>query len=123
MLAGSLRNGCFVRRSEFGSGVFSTYSSFPFTPANPGSIPGAGDKNKRLTSNLHPFFTHGLDAGPVRFVTISHAFNYRMAVLRDGGAAWPMCKALEPHASEPGSIPGAGDKNKRLISLPLVCSS
>ena len=36
------------------------------------------------TSNLHPFFTHRLDAGPVRFVTIAPAFNYRMAVLRDG---------------------------------------
>ena len=33
---------------------------------------------------LHPFTTHKLDAGPIRLLTISHAFNYRMAVLRDG---------------------------------------
>ena len=33
---------------------------------------------------LHPFSVHKLDAGPVRLMTIAHAFNYRMAVLRDG---------------------------------------
>ena len=33
---------------------------------------------------LHPFSLHKLDAGPIRPVTIAHAFNYRMAVLRDG---------------------------------------
>ena len=33
---------------------------------------------------LHPFSVHMLDAGPVRLMTIAHAFNYRMAVLRDG---------------------------------------
>ena len=32
---------------------------------------------------LHPFSVHKLDAGPVRLMTIAHAFNYRMAVLRD----------------------------------------
>ena len=36
------------------------------------------------TSTLHPFFPHKSDAGPVRLMTIAHAFNYRMAVLRDG---------------------------------------
>ena len=36
------------------------------------------------TSNLHPFSTHQLDAGPIRLTTIAHAFNYRVAVLRDG---------------------------------------
>ena len=36
------------------------------------------------TSILHPFSTHRLDAGPIRLTTIAHAFNYRMAVLRDG---------------------------------------
>ena len=36
------------------------------------------------TSNLHPFFIHRLDAGPIRLATIAHAFNYRVAVLRDG---------------------------------------
>ena len=35
------------------------------------------------TSNLHPFFTHRLDSGPIRLTTIAHAFNYRVAVLRD----------------------------------------
>ena len=35
-------------------------------------------------SNLHPFCTHQLDAGPIRLATIAHAFNYRVAVLRDG---------------------------------------
>ena len=33
---------------------------------------------------LHPFSVHKLDAGPVRLMTIVQAFNYRMAVLRDG---------------------------------------
>ena len=33
---------------------------------------------------LHPFSVHKLDAGPIRLVTIANAFNYRMAVLRDG---------------------------------------
>ena len=33
---------------------------------------------------LHAFSVHKLDAGPVRLMTIAHAFNYRMAVLRDG---------------------------------------
>ena len=33
---------------------------------------------------LHPFTLHKLDAGPIRLMTIAHAFNYRMAVLRDG---------------------------------------
>ena len=36
------------------------------------------------TSILHPFFTHRLDAGPIRLTMIAHAFNYRVAVLRDG---------------------------------------
>ena len=34
--------------------------------------------------DLHPFFAHKLDAGPIWLVTIAHAFNYRVAVLRDG---------------------------------------
>ena len=36
------------------------------------------------TSILHPFSKHRLDAGPIRLTTIAHAFNYRVAVLRDG---------------------------------------
>ena len=33
---------------------------------------------------LHQFSVHKLDAGPVCLMTIVHAFNYRMVVLRDG---------------------------------------
>ena len=33
---------------------------------------------------LHPLSVHKLDAGPIRLVTIAYAFNYRVAVLRDG---------------------------------------
>ena len=33
---------------------------------------------------IHPFYIHKMDSGPVRLMTIAHAFNYRMAVLRDG---------------------------------------
>ena len=33
------------------------------------------------TISLHPFFMHQLDVGPSKIV---HAFNYRVAVLRDG---------------------------------------
>ena len=33
---------------------------------------------------LHPFSLHKLDAGPIRLMTIAHAFNYHMAVLQDG---------------------------------------
>ena len=36
------------------------------------------------TCVLHPLCLHKLDASPVRLMTIAHAFNYRMAVLRDG---------------------------------------
>ena len=37
-----------------------------------------------VSSNLHPFFTHRLDAGSMHLATIAHTFNYRVAVLRDG---------------------------------------
>ena len=33
---------------------------------------------------IHPFHVHKMDSGPVRLMTIAHAFNYRLAVLRDG---------------------------------------
>ena len=36
------------------------------------------------TVSLHPFFMHRLDVSPIRHTTIAHAFNYRVAVLRDG---------------------------------------
>ena len=43
-----------------------------------------------VSCDLHPFFVHKLDAGPIWLVTIAHAFNYRVAVLRDGvkSAIW-----------------------------------
>ena len=37
-----------------------------------------------VSCELHPLFVHKLDAGSVRLVKIAHAFNYRVAVLRDG---------------------------------------
>ena len=33
---------------------------------------------------IHPFYMHKMDSGPVRLMTIAHAFNYRVAILRDG---------------------------------------
>ena len=36
------------------------------------------------SSALHPFSPHKSDEGPVWLMTIAHAFNYRMAALRDG---------------------------------------
>ena len=33
---------------------------------------------------LHPFSLHKLDADPIWLMTIAHAFNYCVAVLRDG---------------------------------------
>ena len=35
-----------------------------------------------VSCDLHPFFVHKLDAGPIWLV--AHAFNYRVAVSRDG---------------------------------------
>ena len=36
------------------------------------------------THALHLFFHHHLDVGPLRLTLIAYAFNYRIAVLRDG---------------------------------------
>ena len=36
------------------------------------------------THVLHPFFNNQFDAGPIHLSSVSHAFNYRIAVLRDG---------------------------------------
>ena len=33
---------------------------------------------------IHPFYIHKMDSGPVRLMTIAHAFNYRVAVFQDG---------------------------------------
>ena len=37
-----------------------------------------------LSCVIHPFYVHKMDSGPARLMTIAHAFNYRVAVLRDG---------------------------------------
>ena len=40
-----------------------------------------------LGRNVHCLWMsafHRLDSGPIRLATIAHAFNYRVAVLRDG---------------------------------------
>ena len=37
-----------------------------------------------VSCDLHPFFVHKLDAGSIWLATLAHAFNYRVAVLRDG---------------------------------------
>ena len=37
-----------------------------------------------VSCTLHPFYVHKMDSGPVRLMTIAHAFNYHVAVLRDG---------------------------------------
>ena len=37
-----------------------------------------------ITHSLYPFFVHRLDVGPIRLASIAHAFNYKIAVLRDG---------------------------------------
>ena len=51
------------------------------------------------TSNsLHPFFVHRLDVGPIHLMSIAHAFNYRVAVLRDGVMLQIVCAlALARH--------------------------
>ena len=36
------------------------------------------------TNSLHTLFVHGLDVGPICLTSIAHAFNYHVAVLRDG---------------------------------------
>ena len=37
-----------------------------------------------LSCVIHLLYIHKMDSGPVRMMTIAHAFNYRVAVLRDG---------------------------------------
>ena len=67
-----LRNGCCVGSSVFSGGAFFSVLRVD------------------VSCDLHPFFAHKLDAGRVRLVTIAHAFNYRVAVLRNGvkSAIW-----------------------------------
>ena len=52
---------------------------------DPPAIPFATSAIKiDYTSVLHPFSPQKSDSGPIRLMTIVHAFNYRMAVLRNG---------------------------------------
>ena len=37
-----------------------------------------------ISSSWHPFFVHQMDVGPIRLMSIAHALNYRVAVLRYG---------------------------------------
>ena len=32
---------------------------------------------------IHPFYIHKMDSGPVRLMTIAHAFNYRVPTVRE----------------------------------------
>ena len=60
--------------------------SLPLTgSAGPPAIPFATTAIRMDdTGVLHPFCPQKSDAGPIRLMTIAHAFNYRMAVLRNG---------------------------------------
>ena len=44
---------------------------------------------------IHPFYVHKMDSGPVRLMKITHAFNYRVAVLRDGVRSAPVWAGQE----------------------------
>ena len=48
--------------------------------------PHSGGKPARIDPScvIHQFCIHKIDSGPVRLMTIAHAFNYRVAVKRDG---------------------------------------
>ena len=68
------------------------------------------------TSVLHPYFPKKSDAGPVRLMTIAHAFNYRMAVLRNGmKSAVRVARAkkggglFSPKFGHSMGTPGSGD--------------
>ena len=59
---------------------------------------------------LHPFFHHRLDVGPIRLTSIAHAFNYRIAVLRDGvkpaarvGHSWRAARQILENVDIPWS--------------------
>ena len=51
---------------------------------------------------IHPFYIHKMDSGPVRLMTIAHAFNYRVAVLRDGVH---LRIAIPSSGNPPGEVP------------------
>ena len=62
-------------------------SSVDVSSATVISVPSKGEGalvTLDSSSVIHPFHVHKLDSGPVRLMTVAHAFNYRVAVLRDG---------------------------------------
>ena len=62
-------------------------SSVDVSSATLNSVPSKGEGalvTLDSSSVIHPFHVHKLDSGPVRLMTVAHAFNYRVAVLRDG---------------------------------------
>ena len=67
---------------------------------------------------LHPFTLHKLDAGPIRLMTIAHAFNYRELGMPPsdgeggGGVMTRECSGVEPcsEMGRPGSVPFVSDR-------------
>ena len=76
--AGSLSGSRADGPNASGMDVSSTSLTSAVVPFSPAVI------RVDVSGVLHPFSMHKLDAGPIRLVTIAHAFNYRVAVLRDG---------------------------------------
>ena len=70
-----------------GNSSVSVTSSVDVSSATLISIPSRVESTSGeldLSCVIHPFHVHKMDSGPVRLMTIAHAFNYRVAVLRDG---------------------------------------
>ena len=81
-VAGEVAGGQSV--SQYGKSVT---SSVDVSSATVISAPSAGEGMAVTVDSstvIHPFHVHKMDSGPVRLMTIAHAFNYRVAVLRDG---------------------------------------
>ena len=81
---------------------------------------GGGDTKTMISPNT-PFgdiITTSFQYAIEYHILSLHVLLYCISSLAHCGAVWPVCKALEPRTSYPDSIPGAGDKNKGLISLP-----
>ena len=77
----------YSEHSVASSGAPSFTSGMDITSAPLISVPiPVESRAVRIDSScvIHPFYIHKMDSGPVRLMTIAHAFNYRVAVLRDG---------------------------------------
>ena len=76
------------------SSTASSVSGLPSTPSLPWSthapaagwpvLPPVAPIRIDPGHGLYPLFVNRFVAGPVRLASIAHAFNYRIAVLRDG---------------------------------------